>query len=122
VPHLTPSAAEQLMAESEARVLEPDQAFRRSLAALARLLPSLSKAETRELGGLTSAAYAGVPWADRSRLASYVERVRRGDTTRPAEDREMMGLMKTAEEALSPARRMRLQAYYEKAIGALSRE
>jgi len=36
VPHLSAPAAEQLMAQSEARVLEPDQAFRRSLAALAR--------------------------------------------------------------------------------------
>ena len=35
VPHLSAPAAEQLMAQSEARVLEPDQAFRRSLAALA---------------------------------------------------------------------------------------
>ncbi len=118
VPHLSAPAAEQLMAQSEARVLEPDQAFRRSLAALARLLPSLSKAETRELTGLTTATYAGVPWADRSRLASYVERVRRTDTTRPEEDREMAALMKSAEEQLTPARRLRLQAYYEKAIRA----
>jgi hypothetical protein len=116
VPHLSVQAAEQLMAQSEARVLEPDQAFRRSLAALARLLPSLTKDETRELTGLTTATYAGVPWADRARLASYVERVRRTDTTRPEEDREMAALMKAAEEGLTPARRLRLQAYYEKAI------
>jgi hypothetical protein len=116
VPHLSAPAAEQLMAQSEARVLEPDQAFRRSLAALARLLPSLSKAETRELTALTTATYAGVPWADRGRLASYVERVRKTDTTRPEEDREMAALMKSAEERLTPARRLRLQAYYEKAI------
>ena len=54
VPHLSAPAAEQLMSQTEARVLEPEQAFRRSLAALARLLPSLSKAETRELAGLTA--------------------------------------------------------------------
>jgi hypothetical protein len=118
VPHLSTPAAEQLMAQSEARVLEPDQAFRRSLAALARLLPSLTKDETRELTALTTATYAGVPWADRTRLAAYVERVRKTDTTRPEEDREMAGLMKTAEEQLTPARRLRLQAYYEKAIRA----
>ena len=118
VPHLSAPAAEQLMAQSEARVLEPDQAFRRSLAALARLLPSLSKAETRELTALTTATYAGVPWADRARLAGYVERVRRTDTTRPEEDRQMAALMKSAEERLTPARRLRLQAYYEKAIRA----
>lgn len=118
VPHLSAAAAEQLMAQSEARVLEPDQAFRRSLAALARLLPSLSRDETRELAALTAATYAGVPWASRGRLAGYVERVRRTETTRPEEDREMAALMKAAEEKLTPARRLRLQAYYEKAIRA----
>jgi hypothetical protein len=116
VPHLSSPAAEQLMALSQARVLEPDEAFRRSLAALARVLPKLSKEETRELTGLTSATYAGVPWADRSRLAAYVERVRKGDMTRPEEDHEMAVLMKTAEDKLAPTRRLRLQAYYEKAI------
>ena len=118
VPHLSAPVAEQLMSQTEARVLEPEQAFRRSLAALARLLPSLSKAETRELSGLTAATYATVPWAERSRLASYVERVRKGDTTRPGEDVEMAALMKAAEDKLTPARRLRLQAYYEKAIRA----
>jgi hypothetical protein len=116
VPHLSGPAAEQLMSQTEARVLEPEQAFRRSLAALARLLPSLSKAETRELAGLTAATYATVPWAERTRLASYVERVRKGDTTRPEEDAEMAAVMKAAEDKLTPARRLRLQAYYEKAI------
>jgi hypothetical protein len=116
VPHLSAPAAEQLMSQTEARVLDPDQAFRRSLAALAQVLPSLSKAETRELTALTSATYASVPWADRSRLASYVERVRKGDTTPADEDRRMAALMKDAEDALSPERRLRLQAYYEKAI------
>jgi hypothetical protein len=116
VPHLTAPAAEQLMAQSEARVLEPDQAFRRSLAALARVLPSLSPAETRELTALTTATYAGVPWADRSRLAGYVDRVRKSQLTRPEEDREMTALMKTAEQRLPPARLLRLQAYYDKAI------
>ena len=116
VPHLSAPAAEQLMSQTEARVLEPEQAFRRSLAALARLLPSLSKAETRELAGLTAATYATVPWAERSRLASYVERVRKGDTTRREEDVEMAAVMKAAEHKLTPVRRLRLQAYYEKAI------
>jgi hypothetical protein len=106
------------MAQSEARVLEPDQAFRRSLAALARLLPSLSRDETRELAALTTATYAGVPWANRARLAGYVERVRGTQATRPEEDREMAALMKAAEEKLTPARRLRLQVYYEKAIRA----
>jgi hypothetical protein len=118
VPHLSAPAAEQLMSQSEARVLEPDQAFRRSLVALARVLPSLSKDETRELAGLTTATYAGVPWGARTRLAGYVERVRRSATTGADEDREMAALMKTAEDELTPARLLRLQAYYEKAIRA----
>ncbi len=116
VPHLSPAAAEQLMSQTEARVLEPEQAFRRSLAALAQMLPSLSSAETRELAALTRATYASVPPRHRARLASYVERVRRGDTTPPGEDREMAALMKAAEDELSPAPRLRLQAYYEKAV------
>jgi hypothetical protein len=116
VPHLTAPAAEQLMAQSEARVLEPDQAFRRSLAALARALPTLSPAETRELTALTTATYASVPWADRARLAGYVDRVRKTETTRPEEDREMAALMKAAEDRLTPARLLRLQVYYDRAI------
>jgi hypothetical protein len=116
VPHLNAPAAEQLMAQSAARVLEPDQAFRRSVAALAELLPSLSKAQTRELSRLTRATYATVPWKNRSRLARYIERVRAGDTTDPAVDREMAELMKAAELQLSPDQRHRLQLYYKRAI------
>ncbi len=116
VPHLTAAAAAQLMAGSEARVLEPDQAFRRSVAALSKLIPALSQAESRELAGLSTAAYQGVPWASRGRLSSYIERVRRGDTTSAEEDREMARLMKVAEGRLSPARLARLRAYYDKAV------
>jgi hypothetical protein len=116
VPHLNSQAAEQLMSQTAARVLEPDQAFRRSVVALAQLLPSLSKAETRELSRLTRATYATVPWKNRSRLARYIERVRAGDTTDPAVDREMAELMKAAELRLSAEQRHRLQQYYERAI------
>jgi hypothetical protein len=116
VPHLSAPAAEELMGQSEARILEPDQAFRRSLAALTKLLPSLSPAETRELAQLTSATYAVLPWGDRTQLSSYIERVRRGGTTRPEEDRDMARLLKSAEMQLPATRRLRLQAFYEKAI------
>ncbi len=116
VPHLTPGAAAQLMAGSQARVLEPDQAFRRSVVALSKLIPSLSAAESRELAALSTATYAGVPWAQRGRLSSYIERVRRGDTTSAEEDREMAQMMKAAESRLSPARLTRLRAYYDKAV------
>jgi hypothetical protein len=118
VPHLSASAAEELMGQSEARILEPDEAFRRSLAALMKLLPSLSVAETRELTQLTSATYSALQWGDRTRLSSYIERVRRSGTTRPEEDREAARLLKSAEVQLSATRRLRLQAYYEKAIHA----
>jgi hypothetical protein len=120
VPHLSPPVAELLMSQSEARVLEPDQAFRRSVAALAHVLPSLSPSETRELSALTTATYAGLPWAQRRQLADYIERVRRGDTTDPTEDKEMAALMKSAEMHLTGDQRLRLQAYYERAVKAAS--
>jgi hypothetical protein len=116
VPHLTAAAAQQLMARSEARVLEPEQAFRRSLAALAKRLPTLTKSETAELSGLTAAIYAGVPWGERTKMASYIERLRRDELTSVDEDRAMAGLFKTAEQRLSQARLLRLQAYYDAAI------
>ena len=116
VPQLTAPAAEMLMAQSEAKVLEPDQAFRRSLDALSRAIPSLSKTETQELSQITSATYASLPWKDRGRLAAYVDRVRNRQSTSPGEDKEMGQLMKTAVLQLPPMRRLRLQALYEKAI------
>ena len=116
VPHLSAPAAEQLMAQSEARLLEPEQAFRRSLQALAANIGSLTPAEKNELSRLTTATYAGVPWKDRARLADYVERVRKGATTPPEEDRAMAALLQTAESRLSGEGRLKLQGFYEKAI------
>jgi hypothetical protein len=116
VPHLSAPAAEQLMAQSEARVLEPDQAFRRSLQALAQNIEALTPAEKNELSRLTTATYAGVPWKDRARLGDYVERVRKGATTPPEEDRAMAALLKDAESRLSGEGRLKLQGFYEKAI------
>jgi hypothetical protein len=116
VPHLSAPAAEQLMAQSEARLLEPDQAFRRSLQALAENIAALTPADKTELSRLTTATYAGVPWKDRARLADYVERVRKGATTPPDEDRAMADLLKTAESRLSGEGRLKLQGFYEKAI------
>ena len=51
VPHLNTPAAEQLMAQSAARVLEPDQAFRRSVVALAELEGLTGVALDRRPGG-----------------------------------------------------------------------
>jgi hypothetical protein len=116
VPQLTAPAAEMLMAQSEAKVLEPDQAFRRSLDALSRAIPTMSKAETADLSQITTATYGSLPWKDRGRLAAYVDRVRNRESTSPGEDKEMGQLMKTAVMQLPPMRRLRLQALYEKAI------
>jgi hypothetical protein len=116
VPQLTAPAAEMLMSQSEAKVLEPDQAFRRSLDALSRAIPTFSKAETADLSQITSATYGALPWKDRGRLAAYVDRVRNRESTTPGEDKEMGQLMKAAVMQLPPMRRLRLQALYEKAI------
>jgi hypothetical protein len=116
VPHLSVPAAEQLMAQSEARVLDPDQAFRRSLSALAQNIGSLSAPEKAELTRLTTATYSGVAWKERARLADYVERVRKGQTTPASEDKEMAALLKDAESRLSAEGRLKLQGFYEKAI------
>jgi hypothetical protein len=104
------------MAQSEARLLEPDQAFRRSFQALAENISALTPAEKNELTRLTTATYSGVAWKDRASLAAYVERVRKGETTTPAEDKAMAALLKDAESRLSGEGRLKLQGFYEKAI------
>jgi hypothetical protein len=104
------------MAQSEARLLEPDQAFRRSLQALAANIGSLTPAEKDELSRLTTATYGGLVWKDRAALADYVERVRKGALTPPGEDRAMAALLKSAESRLSGEGRLKLQSFYEKAI------
>lgn len=116
VPVLNAPAAEVLMSRSSASVLEPDQAFRRSLDALAHAIPTWKGPDLRDIGSLTSATYAALPAGDRARLASYIERVRGGKPTTPQEDKEMCQVMKRAVMRLPPAHRVRLQALYEQAI------
>jgi hypothetical protein len=116
VPHLSAPAAEQLMAQSEARLLEPEQAFRRSFQALAENIQALTAEEKAELTRLTTATYSGVAWKDRANLSAYVERVRKGQTTTPEEDKAMAALLKDAESRLSGEGRLKLQGFYEKAI------
>ena len=96
VPALTPAAAELLMARSEAKVLEPDQAFRRSFDALANALPTWKGGEAQEMGSLLAACYRTLTGRDRTRLAAYVEKVQKHQHTTPQEDREILQLMKTA--------------------------
>jgi hypothetical protein len=118
VPVLTPAAARMLMERSQARVLEPDQLFRRSLDALTRAQPSWNATEARDVGQILNTVYANLSGRDRGRLQAYIDRVRGHRATTPQEDREMCGVMKGAVLRLPPATRQRLQALYEKAIRA----
>lgn len=118
VPALTPAAAELLMARSEAKVLEPDQAFRRSFDALANALPTWKGGEAQEMGSLLAACYRTLTGRDRTRLAAYVEKVHKHQHTTPQEDREILQLMKTAVLRLTAPQRARLQALYQKAVEA----
>jgi hypothetical protein len=116
VPHLSPAAAEILMGQSQARVLEPDQAFRRAMEAAARALPTWSKDDAQDFAQITAAAYASLTAQDRKALANYVDRVRAQQLTSPDDDREMSRLMRGAVLRLPAAQRERLQALYEHAI------
>ena len=118
VPVLTPAAAQLLMERSQARILEPDQLFRRSLEALTRAQPSWSAAEVRDVGQITNTLYANLSGHDRVRLAAYIDRVRGRRATTPQEDHEMCGVMKSAVLHLPAIMRQRLQALYEKAVRA----
>jgi hypothetical protein len=116
VPQLTPLAAELLMGSSEAKVLEPEQAFRRSIEALSRALPTLSKRDAQDLSLITSATYAALVPRDRAALLAYVARVRDRQATTAAQDKEAGRIMKVAVLRLQPARRSRLQEIYQLAI------
>lgn len=120
-PHLSPEAAEMLMGQSAALILEPQDAFRRAYQALGQALPSFTAKETSELGALHSAVYASLPGRDQGRLGRYIEGVRTRRPTAPAEDLEMSRVMKTAVMKLPPAKRARLQAIFERAIAAAIR-
>ena len=118
VPALTAAAAELLMARSEARVLEPDQAFRRSFEAVANAMPTWKTGEAQEMGRLIASCYATLTSRDRTRLAAYVDKVQKHQMTTPQEDREMGQLMKEAVLRLPAPKRERLQVLYQKAVEA----
>jgi hypothetical protein len=115
-PHLTPQAAEMVMSQSAAFVLEPPDAFRRAYQMLGQALPSFSAKDSQELGALHTSIYATLGGRDQGRLGRYIESVRERQPTTPDDDREMSRLMKTAVLKLSPAKRARLQALFEQAI------
>ncbi len=118
VPALTAAAAELLMARSEAKVLEPDQAFRRSFEALANALPTWKAGEAQEMGRLIASCYATLSARERTRLQAYVDKVQKHQLTNPQEDREMSQIMKAAVLRLPEAKRTRLQALYQRAVEA----
>src|SRR6185503_10464194 len=76
VPILTAAAAETLMGQSQAQVLEPAEAFRRTYLFVGRGLPLLPKPDQQEMGALSTALYDAVPRAERARLGGYIDRVR----------------------------------------------
>lgn len=118
VPHLTPAAAEMLMEQSAAQILEPAEAFRRSYDLATRGIPFLNKPEAKEMADLTTRMYGSVPASYRTRLAAYFDRVRAHEMTTPQLDEEMNQLMRSAVLSLPEIKRARLQSLYEKAIGA----
>lgn len=117
-PHLSRAVAEQLMAESAAQPLEPQEAFRRAHVLIGRGISSLPAAESRELGGLMQAVYGVLPARDQSRLAAYFDKLRGRRVTTPQEDREMCLVMKGGVLKLAAARLARLAVLFEKAIKA----
>lgn len=118
VPLLTPAAAETLMGQSQAQLLEPAEAFRRTYLLAGKGLPALDPAEQKEMGALSTEMYGKLPGAQRTRLGAYLGRVRSGRPTDADEDREMSALVKDAAARLPAPRRARLQALFEKAIAA----
>ena len=118
VPLLTPGAAEMLMGQSQAQVLEPAEAFRRTYLLVGRGLPLLGRNEQKEMGALSTDLYAKLPRGERARLGSYIEKVRSGRATDPALDQQMSRLVRDAVLKLPPARRLRLQALFEQALTA----
>jgi hypothetical protein len=116
VPLLTRASAEMLMGQSQAQTLDPAEAFRRTYLLAGRSLTSLSAAEQKEMGALSTELYARVPAGDRARLGPYLDRVRAGGATEPALDQQMSRVVKAAVLKLPAARRQRLQALFEKAI------
>jgi hypothetical protein len=121
VPILTPEAAELLMGQSAALVLEPADAFRRAYESVGRGMPSLSREEIQELGTLSTALYNTLPGRERQQLGSYIERVRDRQPTSTAEDLAVSQLAKRAVLKLPAPRRARLQQIYAKAIAAAYR-
>jgi hypothetical protein len=116
VPHLSPAAARLVMAQSAAQVLEPDEAFRRSLLYMGMGVGSLSAKEQKELGDLNRTVYGSVPPKERWRMAAYIDRVRGRASTTAEDNHRYRELMRDAVAKLPAPKRDRLQQLYEQAI------
>jgi hypothetical protein len=114
LPLLTPRAAEIVVAHG---VETPEGAFKLSYLLAANGVKSLSPQEARELGEITTAAYAPLAPESRRRLDAYMERIRGLQVTLPQEDREMSALVRESVLKLPEPQRARYQALYEKALG-----
>ena len=116
VPALTPAAAELLMARSEARVLEPDQAFRRSFDAVAN---AIARLEGRRGPGDGPAHRVVLRDLDLTRPDPACGLRRQGaeapDDDPPGRPRDGL-LMKAAVLRLPAPKRERLQVLYQKAV------
>jgi hypothetical protein len=118
VPLIGAETAERIIGQSEAQFLDPAEAFRRTYALAGTGVASLTPAEQREMGALSSELYARLPAADRARFGAYLERVRAGRGSDPAEDLAMSRLVKAAFGRLPAARQKRLRDLFAKAIDA----
>ena len=114
LPLLSARAAEIVVAHG---VAAPEGAFKLSYLLAASGVKALSPQEAKELGEITTAAYAPMPPQHRKRLDGYMERVRALQVTQPQEDREMSALVRGAVLQLPEPQRARYQALYEKALG-----
>jgi hypothetical protein len=116
LPLLSPRAAEIVVAHG---VEAPEGAFKLSYLLAANGVKALSPQEAKELGEITSAAYAPIAPQQRRRLDGYMERIRGLQVTLPQEDREMSALVRQAVLQLPEPQRARYQALYEKALGGV---
>jgi hypothetical protein len=115
LPMLSPRAAELVLSYGLDR---PELVFKQSYLLAANGVGRLSPLEAKELGEITTAAYAPLTPEHRRRLDSYMERVRGLQVTQPQEDREISAIVGEAVRQLPDAQRSRYQALYEKALGA----
>jgi hypothetical protein len=114
-PELTARSAAGLI-EAFGRSGQPAEAVAEAgLATASQGFRTLDEDAVREVGALLDAAYATLAPEDRSRLGSYLDRVRSGGTTRD-DSRAGHALFAQAATNLGAQRLLRLQALFERGI------